>query len=214
MPDLASGKGYSDFKLMKKDWEQIKKVHEVLKVLITNTIVSAYLLVLHRSLSLLHSHSLLLGISQSPEQSLSSSSCGSHGRIWRSFLSSMRCGSPLRLGLGTSRSGIAKLTIQMFTLCALVSKPVMQGCPRSHADAVLNPNYKNVYAENNWDGEYYQAGMVRLRTVFDLYYVWPAAESSSSANDKSKGNSHQEMGEDLICLDTCDKTVSIWGYLI
>jgi hypothetical protein len=46
-----------------------------------------------------------------------------------------------------------------------------------------------VYTENNWDGEYYQAGMDRLRTVFDLYYVRPAAESSSSANDKSKGKS-------------------------
>lgn len=35
VPDLVGGKGYSDFKLMKKDWEQIEKVHEVLKVLIT-----------------------------------------------------------------------------------------------------------------------------------------------------------------------------------
>jgi hypothetical protein len=32
VPDLTSGRAYSDFKLMKKDWEQIEKVHEVLKV--------------------------------------------------------------------------------------------------------------------------------------------------------------------------------------
>ena len=65
--------------------------------------------------------------------------------------------------------------------------PVMLWCPHSHADAVLDLNYKNVYAENNWDDEYYQAGMDRLRRVFDLYYVQPATKSSSSANDKGKG---------------------------
>jgi hypothetical protein len=30
---------------------------------------------------------------------------------------------------------------------------------------VLNPNYKNAYAENNWDTEYYEAGMDRLHAV-------------------------------------------------
>jgi hypothetical protein len=34
VPDLTGGKAYSDFKLMKRDWEKIETVHEVLKVCI------------------------------------------------------------------------------------------------------------------------------------------------------------------------------------
>jgi hypothetical protein len=30
---------------------------------------------------------------------------------------------------------------------------------------VLNPNYKNAYAENNWDAVYYEEGMERLRAI-------------------------------------------------
>ena len=30
---------------------------------------------------------------------------------------------------------------------------------------VLDPNYKNAYAENNWDAVYYEEGMERLRAV-------------------------------------------------
>jgi hypothetical protein len=42
---------------------------------------------------------------------------------------------------------------------------------------VLDPNYKNAYAENNWDIEYYEAGMDRLRAVVRL--INPSMISSS-----------------------------------
>jgi hypothetical protein len=33
---------------------------------------------------------------------------------------------------------------------------------------VLDPNYKNAYAENNWDVAYYEEGMERLRAIVSM----------------------------------------------
>jgi hypothetical protein len=56
-----------------------------------------------------------------------------------------------------------------FVCLGKLSAVICVHCRAHSNDLALDPNFKTAYAEKNWDDEYYEQGMVKLRDVVSTH---------------------------------------------